>query len=255
MDRAIVWPSQVPQDTDVLNSNRFAMIGLGVMLQAILGPGPYVDGLACTPGSGLTVAVGAGSIYVQAQVDPGTYGSLAADTTDLIVKQGITFGAVSSTLTAPGTAGQSVVWLIECQLQETDTSLTTLPYYNSGNPLMPIYTAQNAVRKASCVLQAKAGTAAATGSQVAPTPDSGWTPLWTVTVANGQATIVGGNIALAAGAPFILTKLPGCAPILNAILNNPSLLAAPPNGDMSLLIPSTGWVNSLQPLNFFLGQN
>ncbi len=69
MNRILVWPGQVPQDSDILNSNRFAMVGLGVALQSILGSGTLVDGLACTPGTGLSVNIGPGAIYSSAAVD------------------------------------------------------------------------------------------------------------------------------------------------------------------------------------------
>jgi hypothetical protein len=202
----------VPQDTDILNASRFSMVGLGVALQSVLGSGTYVDGLACTPGTGLSVNIGPGAIYSLAAIDDTAYGSLAADTVNQIVKQGLAWGQTALTpLSAPGTAGQSVVWLIEAKFQEVDGSPVSLPYYNSANPSQPLWTANNTVRQGICALQAKQGTPAATGSQVAPSPDAGWTPLYTVTVAYGASSIAGGNIAVAANSPFLTTKLPGAA--------------------------------------------
>lgn len=207
MNRVEVWPGQVPQDTDILNTNLFAMTGIGVALQAILGAGTYVDGLVCAPGAGLAVNIGPGSIYSQASIDATTFGSLPANTVDQITKQGLTWGQMPLTLTAPGTAGQSVVWLIETQYQDVDSGSTSLPYYNSANPSQPLWTSNNTVRKGVCALQAKIGVAATTGSQVAPTVDAGWTALYAVTIAYGASSIVGGNIVTVANAPFITTKL------------------------------------------------
>ena len=214
MDRVIVYPSEVVQDLDELNTNRNLMIGLGVALQAALGPGPYVNGLACAPvGGQLKVTIGAGAIYFTTTVDATPYGTLPADTTDQIVKQGLVFGSTSFNTPAPGTAGQSIVYLIEAQYQDVDGSPAVLPYYNASNPSQPYNgpgnsgSAQNTVRSGVCALQIKAGTAAATGTQVPPSTDAGWTALWTITIANGATQTVTGNIAMALSAPFVAFPL------------------------------------------------
>jgi hypothetical protein len=180
-------------------------------LQALLGPGPYVDGLACTPvGGNMQVQIGAGSLYTLAGIDNTSYGSLAADTTDQIVQQGLLFGQTPFTITAPSQAGYSQIFLIEGQYQQVDANPVALQYYNASNPSQPLTgLPTNTVRKAIIALQVKAGIAAPTGTQVAPTADTGWVPLWIVTVANGQLSISAGNIAMAAGAPFIQNKLGG----------------------------------------------
>ena len=49
MDRQIVYVDAIPQDTDILNTNKNAMVGLGFLIQAILGGSTVLDGLACTP--------------------------------------------------------------------------------------------------------------------------------------------------------------------------------------------------------------
>ena len=70
------------------------MMGLGYALQAILGTTTQVDGLACTPTTpaSLAVNVATGSIYTQAAIDATAYGTIAADTVNQIVKQGISLG-------------------------------------------------------------------------------------------------------------------------------------------------------------------
>ena len=79
----------------------------------------------------------------------------------------------------------------------------TSQFYNTDNPNAPITAVVSPSRLDKCVVQVKAGTPATTGSQVAPTVDAGWIPLWAVTVANGATTITAGNIVAAAGAPAI----------------------------------------------------
>ena len=51
MDRQIVYPGQIPLETDLLNSNRFAMIAIAKLAAAMLGTGTVANGLACAPTS------------------------------------------------------------------------------------------------------------------------------------------------------------------------------------------------------------
>jgi hypothetical protein len=215
MDRAIVYVGAIPEDTDLLLTNKNIMIALGMAAQAILGTSTLVDGLACTPTgpASLEVIIGQGSIYAQENVDGTAYGSLEADTTHQIVKQGINLGSINLTCAAPGTAGQSINYLIQVAYQDFDAGSTVLPYYNADNPAVAFNgpnntgTSQNTIRQGNCVIQAKAGIAATTGTQTTPSADAGFTGLWVVTVANGQTAIMSGGIVAASGAPFITEKL------------------------------------------------
>ncbi len=217
MDRVIVWPSAIPQDLDLLNTNKNMMVGLGAALQAILGTSTVVDGFGCVPTTpaSMNVTVGAGSIYSFQAIDQTAYGSIDADTTDQTVKQGIYFGNTTFGCPAPLAAGNSLVYLIQAQYQEVDGGATVLPYYNASNPSVPYSGPANAgtpnvtVRQGKCVLAIKAGTAATTGTQVAPAADAGYVGLWTVTVSYGATTVTGANIQSVTGAPFIGTKLTG----------------------------------------------
>src|SRR6185312_14508873 len=121
MDRSIVYPGSIPLDTDLLATNRNTMIGLGALIQAVLGSATVVDGLAVAPTApaSLAVTVGPGSITQLATLDAAAYGSLAADTTSPLVKMGVNLAPTSFTLTPPATSGQSVAWLLEASFQET----------------------------------------------------------------------------------------------------------------------------------------
>lgn len=227
MDRVIVYPGAIPQDTDVLWTNRRAMIAIGYALQAAFGTGTLVDGLACTPTSPatLTVNVGLGSIISLEEVDPNAYGSLSADTNPL-VKMGINGEASTPfTLTAPGTSGQSINYLIEASFEEADTGLTVLPYYNAANPSQPYSgpgntgQSQNTEVQESVQLQLKAGAAAPTGSQTTPTVDNGWVGLWVITVNFGQTQITASSIFQYPNAPFINAKIPQLRQRLTAATN------------------------------------
>ncbi|MCA3194308.1 MAG: phage tail protein [Cupriavidus sp.] len=214
MDRQIAYPGQIPLEADLLNSNKYAMVGLAKLSAAILGTATVVNGLACVPTgpASLQVVVNPGEMYSLVATDASAYSSLSADAHN-ILKQGILLDAVTLTCTPPATAGQSINYLIQAAYQDSDTGLVTLPYYNASNPSQAWSGPGNSgaqqatARKGIVNISAKPGTAAATGSQTTPAPDAGFTGLWVVTVANGQTTITSVNIAQAANAPILPTDI------------------------------------------------
>jgi hypothetical protein len=220
MDRILVYPGSIPLDTDLLNTNRNSMIALGSLAQTILGTGTVVDGLVCSPSTpaSLSVTVGAGSIIQLSVVDTLAYGSLPADTTDALLKHGINLATTAFTLTPPTTSGQTINYLIQAALLESDTNPIVLPYYNAANPVQPYSgpnnsgVAQNTMRIQRVQLQLKAGAAANSGSQATPPVDNGWVGLYVITVSYGQAAITSGNITQHSSAPFLGWKLPALRP-------------------------------------------
>jgi hypothetical protein len=125
------------------------------------------------------------------------------------LKQGISLDTLLLACAAPVTVGQSINYLVQVAYQDTDANAVVLPYYNASNPSQAYSGPNNAgttnftTRKGACVISAKAGVSAATGSQTTPAPDAGYTGAFVVTVAYGQTTITAPNIAAYAGAPFI----------------------------------------------------
>jgi hypothetical protein len=215
MDRPTVYTQEQGRSVDFLFAQRATMIGLGKLAQAALGSNTVVRGLAVTPNApaALNVLVGIGEIYSMAQVDATPWGALPADNTDVILKQGLNMAAQTIATPAPATSGYSAAYLIEAQYQDQDTNPAVLPYYNSNNPQIPLNgqggngAPQATQRQGMCVVQAKAGIAAPTGTQVTPSVDSGWTALAVVTVANGQTTVTAGNISVPAGVPQLTSLL------------------------------------------------
>jgi len=213
MDRQIVYPGAIPLETDLLNTNKYAMMGLAKLAAAMMGSNTYLHGLACTPSSpaSMVVNVAKGQIYSLQNVDGTAYSSLAADTTNTILKQGVVLNSTAFTLTAPTTAGQSINYLVQVTYSDTDSGATVLPYYNAANPSVAYSgpnnagTAQNTVRSGVCTVALKAGVAATTGTQTTPSVDTGYTAAWVITVAQGATTITASNIAIAANAPFLPT--------------------------------------------------
>jgi hypothetical protein len=215
MDRATVYTQEQGRSVDFLFAQRATLIALARLSQAAFGSGTIVRGLAVTPNSpaALNVVVGIGEIYTMAQVDATTWGALGADTTDIVLKQGLNMSAQTVSTPAPTTSGYSINYLIEAQYQDQDTNPVLLPFYNSNNPQEPLNgqggngAALPTQRQGVCVIQAKAGVAATTGTQLTPTVDSGWTALAVVTVANGQSTVTSGNISVPGGVPQITSLL------------------------------------------------
>ncbi len=247
MDRNIVYPGSIPQDVDILNPNRNAMIALGWLTQATLGTNTGVVGLECTPTipASMTVNVGAGAIWAMEEIDTSAYGSLAADSSPLMKLGILPEGAGTNfPLTAPSGAGQSINYLIEAAFQEVDANPVVLPYVNPSNPSQPYSgpsnsgTAQNTVRQQLVELQLKAGAAANTGTQATPATDAGYVPLYVITVSYGQSSITSANIVTAPSAPFVLS-LPAMAP--KALLVNANDTVS--SGSLNGLLEMSGTAN------------
>lgn len=209
MNRTIVYPGALPQDTDILQPQRWAMEALGYLLQMTMGTATNVVGLACTPtlSASMAVNVGPGAIATMTVIDTTAFGSLPANSAPLM-KLGINTGTTNFTLTAPSTSGDSVNYLIEAAFNETDSGALVLPYYNSANPADPYSgpnndgAAQNTARMETVALVLKAGAAAATGTQTTPAVDSGYVGLYIITVAAGQTSVTASDISVYPGAPF-----------------------------------------------------
>ena len=240
MDRQIIYPGSIPLETDLLNTARNALVGVGMLALDVLGSPTVASGLACTQLAtpALSVQVGAGRVYSLTTIDGAAYSSLAADTTHSILKQGILADAITLACAAPGTAGQSINYLVQATYLDSDTTPVTLPYYNASNPTVAYSgpansgTAQNTQRKGAITLSAKAGTAAATGTQATPAPDSGYIGLYVVTVANGQTTVLNANISVFAATSFI--SLPALLAAVTASGGNVGIGQTAPSGTLHL---------------------
>lgn len=150
----------------------------------------YVSGLDVSFLGSNTLQINPGALYVTA--------ALNASIGTAVVKQALLLNNVQFTVTQPGTAGQSVNYLVEAQyldLSAANMPASHLPFVDATNSFLPCL-----LLNGELSLQIKVGTAAATGSQVTPTVDAGWTPLYVVTLTNG---VTNPSIALAANAPSI----------------------------------------------------
>jgi hypothetical protein len=203
VDRAIVYDGEQLNASDVAWTNIFAMTGVGKLAKAVIGAGPSLNDLTCVPTSpaSLSVLLNPGEIYSLENVDNSDFGPIPTNTSQQIVKCGQLLTQQTFALTAPGTAGQSIDYLIQVQYQDSDTDPENRPFFMASPATV------NTIRRGLLSAAVKAGLPATTGTQVPPTPDSGFTGAWVITVANGQTQILSGDIAVYTGAPFLLEKL------------------------------------------------
>ena len=219
MDRIQVFPGAIPLETDLLNTNKNTMVGLAKLCAAIFGTATLANGLSVVPTgpASLQVFVNPGEVYQLINLDGTAYSSLAADTTHQIVKQGILLDQATLSCPAPATGGFSINYLVQATYSDVDTLPVVLPYYNASNPAVAYSgpanagTTNNTVRQGKVTLSAKAGTAAATGTQTTPASDAGYVGLYVVTVANAQTQITAPNIVQLAGAPILPSSLVAAA--------------------------------------------
>lgn len=218
--RAIVYPNQVPFDTDILRTNLYLMTAVDALSATVLGIGTNystkVRGFPCVPISppGLSVLTGSlqtpDIIYSLQELDATDYGSLPADTTasNGQFKQGFNWGQVTSNTPAPVTPGNTVIHLIQVAFETQDVNDVSRPYFNSVDPPSPIFENNFDTRTDLAIIGIKLGVEGT--SPTPPTPDPGYIGLYYITVTYGQTSIVSGNIAKVSsveGQPFITESL------------------------------------------------
>ncbi|MGB8840763.1 MAG: hypothetical protein WCC64_06805 [Aliidongia sp.] len=260
MDRQQVYPLAIPYETDFLWAQRFTQEGLGLLSADLLGSGPIASGLVCTPTSpaSLAVSIGPGRLYQTSLLDTNAYGQLTGtnvatingqqvagglssdtDSFHSVLKQGLLRDPQIIACPAPSSAGTSISYLIEAMFQEIDTTPSVQQFFNTQNPGTSL-TGPNGsgltlptVRACQCVVQAKTGIAAATGTQTVPAADAGWVPLYVVTVAFGQTVVTTANIAVASGAPFLTQTLPQ---LINSSASPPGTYAQDTSGTPNIIV-------------------
>ena len=216
MNRKMMYPGQIPLSAQILQTEQNTMVALAKMCETIFGTPTLADGLACTGTvvPSLTIQIAAGQIFQIQSLESTSFGSLFADTTHNIVKQGVNLDQTSFTLVPPGIAGQAVNVLVQAQIQEVDTDNLVLSYVNTSSPSTPFSGPNNSgalqptTRKTFVNISVKYGISAISGVQVTPSPDAGFTGLYYVTVGQGATTIGSGNIFQLPTAPFLYKRLP-----------------------------------------------
>lgn len=248
MDRATLYRAQMMYETDFLSGQRFLHEGLGLFIRDILGINTLVGGLAASPGGLLTVSMAPGRIYSLQNLEPTVWGQLLgvgglpADTNSdhNIVKQGLLRDTTVLTgFAAPTTSGQSINYLIEASFSEVDATATQRQFIQSTAPTVPILQPVAGSRLDKLVLTVKAGAPATTGMQATPSTDANCVPVWVVTVAYGQTTIISANIVQAPGAPMVSAIAALSNTIIFPPLTPPQITASQNNYNPTGLSTST----------------
>jgi hypothetical protein len=147
------------------------------------------SGLQISQVSAGVVSVGQGSIYELEPVNAGL--------STPILKQALLLTPFDLSVPAPSTAGQSINYLVQYQINDlTDawmTSGSALPYVDGTNTFLPCL-----LMNKELTVSVVAGTAAATGSQTTPAATTGQSPLYVITSTYGNATP---TVTIASGAP------------------------------------------------------
>ncbi|WP_010510047.1 hypothetical protein [Komagataeibacter europaeus] len=191
MDRQIVYPAQIPLDSDQLNAQRNAYVGLGQLAAMAYGWSTVAaSGFACVPGTGLALVIAPGSLLAPGVVDASAYGTLAAISSALVRQY------ASRDPVALAVLGAGATYTVYVTPATVDTDDTVLPFYNAADPSVTYAGADNSGKTAPTVRQdmAQIGIGASM-------PDGAY-PLWTITVPAGATSITADMIAQAAGAPF-----------------------------------------------------
>lgn len=226
-------------------------LGLAEVFRSLYtgGAAGYVTGLSVvTPGAN-TVRINPGALY--------SLDTVNTTVTTSVLKQALSLLTQDFTTTPPGSAGQSQDYLLQIQLSTLTTAnmdTSALPFLDNTNTFLP-----GLLLNGELKFNLKAGAAAATGSQVTPTADAGWTPLYVFTATNGSSTP---TVKYATGCPSY-SKLSTTAAITypstgNATITNVSGVPVSTFADASTLgiaIPihtQTGTINPYAPIKLTL---
>lgn len=202
MDRRIVFTYEVPYSQDFLYENRFTMIALGKIIEALVATDTALHGLNCIPTTpaSLNVEVEPGEIYKLEAIDTVAYGSIPADARE-IMKQGLVWDNTELACPAPVNPGNAVKHLVQVTYDEEDTDAFSRQFFDGTNP--PYVQTKEQTRLGKCIITLKQGVEAPSGTEVVPTPDSGYVGAWVVRVVYAQTQITSGDITEYSGAPFI----------------------------------------------------
>jgi hypothetical protein len=235
MNRPQIFDQADVRSYDHLWGWRDMLYATSSLVQAILGGTTTVaSGLAATPTgpASLTINIAAGQIYQLGQVDATAYGSLTADTTQ-VLQQGLASAQTVLLSTAGLSTGQSRWALIQANFAQVDDIPSDdpngglLPFVNPSNPSGPPWsgpnntgTMLNTRRMGVCNISVVYGNAASTGTEVPPNASAGCVGLYLIDLAFGQTAVSSGQIKVAG--PSVGTGVPSnypVAPFLSGLLN------------------------------------
>ncbi|HET8689122.1 MAG TPA: hypothetical protein VFM18_21130 [Methanosarcina sp.] len=142
--------------------------------------------------NGTTLQIGSGGLYL---ID-----AINTDISTSVLKQALSVQPTTFTLTAPnGALGDTKDYLVQIKMNVLDaTTMPTsnLPFLDATNTLLP-----GLLMNGEAVITIKEGVTASYGSQVTPTADVGFMPLYVITYCT---TAANNSVKMASGSPRIL---------------------------------------------------
>lgn len=201
----------------------------------------YITGLdVTTPGSN-TIRVNPGAFYAKDLIN-------MSNTTN-IYKQALLLSVQDFTAAPPTITGNSINYLLQIKnttLDTTSMATSALPYVDSTNTFLP-----SVLLNGELAVSIKAGTSAVTGSQVTPSPDSGWTPLYAITATYGSSVP---TITFAANAPaahrlnqVVDYEYPVAGAATKVDIAGVPVASLPEGSNTSIAIPLPVGANSINP--------
>lgn len=136
----------------------------------------YITGLGVNNPSSNTIKITPGAWYFKDNIN--------TSNTTQVVKQALLLATPQFTVAPPGTAGQSINYLVQIQsstLNATTMLTSALPFVDATNTFLP-----GILLNGELLVTLKTGTAATTGTQSTPNADSGCIPLYVVTATYGS---------------------------------------------------------------------
>ncbi len=170
----------------------------------------FFTGLTISKPGSNQITVAPGGLYQFQAINAG----IAAP----IVKQGLKLSESTFSVPPPGTAGQSINYLVQARLKD---STVNMPFFDSANSYLPCLLLNGELE-----LGLIAGVAAASGSQVTPTPTVGWTALYAVTATYGSTTYGSTSpvLTMATNSPMTKRIRPNHGFILPEAAGNPATM-------------------------------
>ena len=208
------------------------------------------SGLPVTQVSSSSVQIGPGALYDTRPVNTAF--------SEQIVKTAVLTNSPIFNITAPITAGQSVIYTIEgvfLDINDTTMATSALPYVDQTNTFLP----SNILAGELQLYLNATGIPATTGTQVAPTTTPGNYPLYNITMTQGSSTY---TVTMHPNAPLykgikkaIIPIVPTSSGATMTISNNIPLYACPKSGTAGLLLPISipeSNMNPYAPITFIV---
>lgn len=209
--RPLVYPNEVPFDTDLLRESQYRMVDVAMLAQAIIGLPSTIGGSFSGYASGIctqnaspnmTVEIGTCSLYYIQEMEPIAYGNLGPLTTPLLYKQALNLIAFNSSTLSGGTfvapsSGNWVYYLIQGQFNTSQINNVSRPYYNANDPTNPNFNSNFDTEIDSITFSVVAGTPSSKSGPLPalPTVSAGNVGMFLVLVSDNTTSIINSLIS------------------------------------------------------------